>query len=681
MAEQHASREIANFIWNNIANKILWNKIKKGKFSDVIFPFTVLRRLDCILEPNQERVLEAYNKYKKDLKNLDGVLTKASGAMFYNKSRFTFKRLLDDAPSIKTNFSAYLNGFSDNVQDIIDKFKFRNTIDILQEKEILYSLTKAFCDPNVDLNPNSVSNHEMGYIFEELIRKYNESTDENPGEHFTPREIIKLMVRIITSKDHEYLNRRGAIVTLLDPCCGSGGMLTVGKEEICRINPGAKVELFGQESVDETYAACKADMMIKGEDPDKIKPKSSFSHDGFIGKTFDYMLMNPPYGSDWSEDKDFIMREYENGFAGRFGAGYPSIDDGSLLFMQHLISKMHKDKNRSRIGIVFNGSPLFNGDAGSGESKIRRWVLENDRLEAIIGLPKDLFYNTGIYTYIWMLTNKKDDADKGRVKLIDARDYFQEMGKSLGSKRNEITEEQISEIVEMYNSVRQSEKVKFFKTLDFAYRKVQIERSLRMNYQVSEERIKKLKEENGFTTLAISKKSKNIKAKENEEKEGAKLQKKIIEILLALPRKLYKDSVEFESLIDSAFEKAGVRILAPVRKTMLKALSEKDETAEIVKDAKGNPVADSDLRDHEYVPYSENIDKYFEREVKPYAPDAWIDREYVDEIDSKIGKVGYEINFNRYFYRYEQPRQLAEIEKDIAKVEDEIKEMLWSDKE
>lgn len=681
MAEQHISREIANFIWNNIANKILWSKIKKGKFSDVIFPFTVLRRLDCILEPNQEKVLEAYNKYKKDLKDLDGVLTKASGAMFYNKTKFTFKKLLDDAPSIKTNFSAYLNGFSDNVQDIIDKFKFRNTIDVLQEKEILYSLTKAFCDPNADLSPDSVSNHEMGYVFEELIRKYNESTDENPGEHFTPREIIKLMARIIISKDHAYLNRRGAIVTLLDPCCGSGGMLTVGKEEISKINPNAKVELFGQESVDETYAACKADMMIKGEDPDKIKPKSSFSHDGFTGKTFDYMLMNPPYGSDWSEDKDFIMQEYEKGFAGRFGAGTPSIIDGSLLFLQHLISKMHKDKNISRIGIVFNGSPLFNGDAGSGESEIRRWVLENDWLEAIIGLPNDLFYNTGIYTYIWMLTNKKDDADKGKVKMIDARKYSQKMSKSLGSKRNEITEEQISEIVGMYNSVRQSEKVKFFKTTDFAYRKVQVEWPLKLNFKVSEERIKKLDEESGFANLGISKKSKNIKAKEQEEKDGAKLQKNIKEILSALPNKLYRDSAEFENLIDFAFEKAGLKIMAPVRKAILKALSEKDETAKIIKDAKGNPVANSDLRDHEYVPYNENIEKYFEREVKPYAPDAWIDKEYVDEKDKKIGKVGYEINFNRYFYKYQPPRLLEEIQKDIAKVEDKIKEMLWGDKE
>jgi len=680
MAEHHVSREIANFIWNNIANKILWNKIKKGKFSDVIFPFTVLRRLDCILAPNQGKVLEAYNKYKKDLKDLDGVLTKASGAMFYNKTKFTFKKLLDDAPNIKTNFLAYLNGFSDNVQDIIDKFKFRHTISILQEKEILYSLTKEFCKSNVDLSSASVSNHEMGYIFEELIRKYNESTDENPGEHFTPREIIKLMARIIISKDHEYLSRRGAIITLMDPCCGSGGMLTVGKEEICRINPSAKVELFGQESVDETYAACKADMMIKGEDPDKIKPKSSFSHDGFTGKTFDYMLMNPPYGSDWSEDKDFIIREYEKGFTGRFGVGTPSINDGSLLFLQHLISKMHKGENRSRIGIVFNGSPLFNGDAGSGESEIRRWMLENDWLEAIIGLPKDLFYNTGIYTYIWILTNKKEDADKDKVKMIDAREYYQKMGRSLGDKRNEITKEQIAEIVRMHNSTIQSDKVKFFKTTDFAYRKVQIERPPKLNFNTSEERIKRLNEESGYINLAISKKSKNVKTKEKEEKGGAKLQKKIKEILSALPDKLHKDSSGFERLMDSEFEKAGVKIKAPVRKAVLKALSEKDETAEIVKDTKGNSIADSNLRDHEYVPYNEDIEKYFEREVKPHAPDAWINKEYVDEKDGEAGKVGYEINFNRYFYKYQLPRPLEEIEKDIAKTEDEIKEMLWGDK-
>ncbi|OGS08240.1 MAG: restriction endonuclease subunit M [Elusimicrobia bacterium RIFOXYA12_FULL_51_18] len=678
MSEQHKSREIANFIWNSIANKILWNKIKKGKFSDVIFPFTVIRRMDCVLEPTHEKVLAAHEKYHKDLKNLDGVLTKASGAMFYNKSKFTLKILLDDAPSIKTNFDAYLNGFSPNVQEIIEKFKFRNTIDTLQEKEILYSLTKEFCKPDVDLSPASLSNHEMGYVFEELIRKYNESTDENPGEHFTPREIIKLMARMVIAKDHDHLKRRGAIVTLLDPCCGSGGMLTVGKEEICKVNPTAKVELFGQESVDETYAACKADMMVKGEDPDKIKPNSSFSHDGFIGKTFDYMLMNPPYGSDWTEDKVFINTEHDKGSSGRFGVGLPSIDDGSLLFLQHVISKMHKDRNKSRIGIVFNGSPLFNGDAGSGESEIRRWALENDWLEAIIGLPRDLFYNTGIYTYIWMLTNRKDEADRGKVKMIDAREYCRKMGKSLGDKRNEIAEEQISEIISMYTSDRQSEKIKFFKTTDFAYRKVRIERPLRLNYRASADKIKKLDEESGFINLAVSKKLKNQETKAQQESEGIELQKKIKKLLAGLPDKLYKNAADFERLLDSAFEKAGVKVLAPARKAILKALSEKDETAEIVKDAAGDPLPDSDLRDHEYIPYAEDIEKYFDREVKPYAADAWIDKGYVDEKDGKTGKIGYEINFNRYFYKYQPPRPLEEIEKNIATVEAEIKEMLWS---
>lgn len=681
MPEQHNSREVANFIWNSIANKILWNKIKKGKFSDVIFPFTVLRRLDCVLEPKQEKVLEAYNEYKKKLKDLSGVLKKASGNMFYNTSRFTFKKLLDDAPNIRTNFIAYLDGFSDNVQEIINKFKFRNTLDILQEKDILFSMTKAFCDDAVDLSSEALSNHEVGYVFEELIRKYNESTDENPGEHFTPREIIKLMARMITSRDAEYLNRKGAIASILDPCCGSGGMLTVGKNTILEVNPKAKVELFGQESVDETYAACKAEMLIKDEDPDKIKCGSSFSIDGFKANTFDYVLMNPPYGTDWSEDKDFIARESEKGAAGRFGAGLPSINDGSLLFLQHAISKMHKDKNRSRIGIVFNGSPLFNGDAGSGESEIRRWMIENDWLEAIIGLPKDLFYNTGIYTYIWMLTNHKDEADIGKVKMIDARDMSQKMSKSLGSKRNEITDEQIEEIVDMYNKTRSSEKIKVFKTTDFAYRKVQIERPLRLNFSNMAERVNKLEKEAVFEKLALSKKSKDKKAIEAEEKEGAKLQAKIIKAIYALPNKIYKDAAEFEGIFSAVMDDVGIKLMAPVKKAIMKALSEKDEKAEIVKDSDGNPLPDSELRDQEYVPYNDNINKYFEREVKPYATDAWIDTSYVDEKDGKIGKVGYEINFNRYFYKYQPPRALEEIEKDIAKVEKEIKDMLWGGKE
>lgn len=349
-------REIANFIWS-VADELLRDNYKRSKYADVVYPFTVLRRLDCVLEPSHEKAQEAYRKYKKELKDLSGVLCKATGFGFYNTSKYTFKRLLDNPDNIKENFLDYLNGYSYNIQAIIEKFKFRNEIQNLYEKGLLYKVVKKFTDPVIALE--NLSNHEMGYVFEELIRKYNEATNENPGEHFTPREIIHLMVNILFSKDKKRFSQKGVITTAYDPTCGTGGMLTIAKEEIQQLNPQAKIELFGQESNDETYAACKADMLIKGEDPDKIKYGSSFSKDGFIGKHFDYIFSNPPYGKKWSYDEEFIRSEAAQGDKGRFGAGLPGISDGQLLFLQHMISKMHIDGHQTRITIVFNGSPFL----------------------------------------------------------------------------------------------------------------------------------------------------------------------------------------------------------------------------------------------------------------------------------------------------------------------------------
>ncbi len=534
-------------------------------------------------------------------------------------------------------------------------------------------MVKKFTDPVISLE--KLSNHEMGYVFEELIRKYNEATNENPGEHFTPREIIHLMVSILFSKDKKRLSQKGIITTVYDPACGTGGMLTVAKEEIEELNPQAKIELFGQESNDETYAACKADMLIKGEDPDKIKYGSSFSKDGFIGKHFDYILSNPPYGKKWSYDEEFIKAEAAQGDKGRFVAGLPSISDGQLLFLQHMISKMHTDGHQTRIAIVFNGSPLFNGDAGEGESEIRRWICENDWLDAVIGLPDQLFYNTGIYTYIWVLTNKKENGRKGRVTLIDARNLYVKMGKSLGDKRNMISDDQIREITELCLGNKSNHRVKIFKTTDFAYRKVQTERPLRLNFLVNEERLARLDEETAFKNLAISKK-KNPKEREKEESAGRKKQNTIKAILNTLPNKLYKEWCVFQGLLEDAFQNAHEKLPAPVKKAIFKALSERDETAEIVYDDNGTPMPDTELRDHEYVPFEEDIYTYFEREVKPYAPDAWINEDYRDEKDNKAGRVGYEINFNRYFYNYQPPRSLEEIDNDIESVEKDILEML-----
>lgn len=667
-------REIANFIWT-VADELLRDNYKRSEYADVIYPFTVIRRLDLILEPVHEKVLETQKKYKKELKDLTGVLTKASGYAFYNTSKYTLAKLLNDPGNIKENFLDYLNGYSDNIQEIIEKFDFRHVVQGLHEKDLLYKVIKKFADPQVKLHPDEVTNHEMGYVFEELIRKFNEATNENPGEHFTPREIVSLMVKLLIAKDQKKLSIQGVITTVYDPAGGTGGMLAVAKEKIMELNSKAKVEVFGQEINDKTYAACKADMLIKGEDPDRIKPKSSFSQDGFIGKHFDYIFSNPPYGKKWSYDESFIKEEAKQGLNGRFGAGLPGISDGQLLFLQHMISKMHQDGNQTRIAIVFNGSPLFNGDAQEGESEIRRWIFENDWLEAIIGLPNQLFYNTGIFTYIWVLTNKKDDARKGKVALIDARDLFVKMGKSLGDKRNEISPEQIEEITQLYLGNKPNGRVKIFNNTDFAYRKVQVDRPLRLNFQVSAERLTLLYEQTAFRNLAISKK-KNAKEHEKEEQAGIAEQEHIKKILKTIGTKLFKDWKLFGTEVDKVFEKEDYKIKAPIKKAIFKALSEKDENAEIVLDADGKPESDNELRDHEYIPYKESIKKYFDREVKPYAQDAWIDESYTDSKDNKIGRVGYEINFNRYFYVYKTPRSLEAIDKDIKAVEKEILEMI-----
>jgi type I restriction enzyme M protein len=560
-------REIANFIWT-VADELLRDNYKRSEYADVIYPFTVIRRLDLILEPYQEKVLESYIKYKKDLKDLTGVLTKASGYAFYNVSKFTFAKLLNNPDHIKENFIDYLNGYSDNIHEIIEKFDFRHVVEGLYEKDLLYKVIKKFADPQVNLNPEDLTNHEMGYVFEELIRKFNEATNENPGEHFTPREIVALMVKLLIAKDQKKLSASGVITTVYDPACGTGGMIAVAKEKIQELNPKAKVEVFGQEINDKTYAACKADMLIKGEDPDRIKPKSSFSKDGFIGKHFDYIFSNPPYGKKWSYDETFIKDEAKLGDKGRFGAGLPGISDGQLLFLQHMISKMHRDGAQTRIGIVFNGSPLFNGDAQEGESEIRRWIFENDWLDVIIGLPNQLFYNTGIFTYIWVLTNKKEPARRGKVALIDARDLFVKMGKSLGDKRNEITPDQIEEITALYLGNVANGRVKIFSNTDFAYRKVQVERPLRLNFQTSKERIERLNEQSAFIALAVSKKKKQIE-KEKEEQAGKAEQDKIKSILKKIPDNVFKDWKLFESELDVAFEKHKYKAKAPIKKLSL----------------------------------------------------------------------------------------------------------------
>jgi type I restriction enzyme M protein len=660
--------DVTNFIWS-IAD-LLRDIYKRKDYPDVILPFTVLRRLDCVLSETKDQVLATHEKYYGKLEDPSAVLMKSSGHNFYNVSKYDFKKLLSDPANIKQNMFDYINGFSQNMLEVIEKFQLRERINYLAEKDLLFKVVQKFSE--VDLGSEQISNHDMGYIFEELIRKFNEDNNEEAGEHFTPREIIRLMVNILMSEDRERLSRPGIIITIYDPACGTGGMLTVAKDHILsHINPNANAELFGQEINDETFAVCKSDMIIKGENPDNIKPDSSFSHDGFPNQRFDYILSNPPFGKDWRQDQKFIEDEHERGFAGRFGAGLPRIDDGQLLFLQHMISKMHppESEERTRIAIVFNGSPLFTGDAGSGESEIRRWIIENDYLDCIIAMPDQLFYNTNISTYLWILTNSKEDSRKGKVTLIDARDMFTEMRKNLGQKRKEISNEQISEITQLYLHNISNGRVKIFSNSDFGYRKITVDRPLRLRFEITHENINLISEDKAFQ-------KKNGKKNQAQIMESSDDSESMKNALKSLMGKKYLSRNEFEKDLETSLRKNGIRLSAAQWKSIFRIFGKMDESAEIVRDKEGKPEPDTDARDYENVPLTEDINEYFEREVKPFVPDAWINTDVKDQKDGKIGKVGYEIPFNRYFYKFVPPKPLEEIDADLKKLGKEIIDLL-----
>jgi type I restriction enzyme M protein len=668
------SQKVA-FIWG-IAD-LIRDAFKRSKYQDVILPFTVLRRIDCVLEPTKDRVLRTYAELKGKLENLDPQLRRASGLAFYNTSPFTFERLLADAPNLASNLHVYINGFSENMREVIEKFEFPNTIAKLDEHGLLFLVMERF--KNIDLHPDRVSNLEMGYVFEELIRRFNEALNENPGEHFTPREVIRLMVNLLLAQDQDALSRNHIVRTVYDPCAGSGGMLTIAKERILEINPNAQVYLFGQEVNPESYAVCKADLFITsadGRDAENIKFGSTLSKDQHADKRFDYLLTNPPYGKDWKMDESAVRAEHDRGPAGRFTAGLPRISDGQMLFLSHLLGRM-KDPGQggSRVAIVMNGSPLFTGDAGSGESEIRRWILENDWLDAIVALPEQLFYNTGIATYVWILTNRKEPRRQGKVQLIDATSFWTPMRRSLGDKRREISADQIGAITGIYAAFAEGEQSKIFETSDFGYRKITVERPLRQNFQASPERIARLADEKAFQDLGTSRK-KSAAEKDAALAEGRELQDSIVAMLESLPGTLFKSRPAFEGALDEAARTRLLKLPAPVRKAILSVLSESDETAEVCCDKDDNPEPDPELRDTENVPLRENIEAFFEREVAPHVPDAWINTAIRDRKDGQVGKVGYEINFNRYFYVYQPPRRLEEIEADIKKLEKEILEML-----
>ena len=693
--------EIISFIWG-VAD-LIRDTFKRGKYQDVILPLTVLRRLDCVLAPTKDKVLAKQAELKgKKLENLDPQLRRASGFAFHNTSRYDFDRLLADAPHIAHNLRNYIAGFSPNMREVLERFDFDNTISKLDEAGLLFQVVERF--KRLDLHPDKVDNPTMGTIFEELIRKFNEALNENPGEHFTPRDVVHLMVDLMLAGDEQVIRSKKAIRTVYDPCCGSGGMLMITKEHITlglrkngtilrpAINPDAEIHLFGQEVNPETWAVSKSDFFMKdptGRDADNIAFGTVLSNDQHAGQDFDYLIANPPYGKDWKRDEDAVSAEHERGASGRFGPGLPRISDGQLLFLLHMLAHAKEAKDGgSRIAIIMNGSPLFTGDAGSGESEIRRFILENDLLEALIALPEQLFYNTGIATYIWIVTNRKAPARTGKVQLIDATAFWVSMRKSLGDKRREIPLDREQDILKILADFRDGDTRRvtkdgkeeevvvshIFPTTHFGFRKITVERPLRLNFQATAERIARLEEESGFKALGQSKKKGAAGTKEQEA--GRVLQDSIRSVLRGMPTTLIKDREEFERMLDAALRKTDVKVPASAKKAILAALAERDESAAICRDKDGSPEPNPELRDTESVPLAESVEAFFAREVKPHVADAWIDTSKRDLKDGAVGVIGYEINFNRYFYRYKPPRPLDEIEADIRVVETDIVKML-----
>ncbi|MEV7447613.1 type I restriction-modification system subunit M [Streptomyces nigra] len=656
-SSKHA--ELANHAWS-VAD-LLRGDYKQSDYGKVILPFTVLRRLECVLEPTRDKVAEIAEQHKDSGIDPDRFLRRAAGHSFYNRSRLTLKKIAADPQNAAKNLQVYVGAFSDNARGVLERFDFAQQIKKLDDADLLYKVMGRFTD--LDLRPEVVPNHNMGYIFEELIRRFSEQSNETAGEHFTPREVIQLMVRLLVAPDGDALQLPGAVRTVLDPACGTGGMLSAMDDLITELNPDATVEVYGQELNPESWAICRSDLMIKGQDPENIAFGNSFSDDGHARKTFDYMLANPPFGVEWKKVKEAVEDEHKSlGDAGRFGAGLPRINDGSLLFLQHMISKMKPvDVNGgggSRIAIVFNGSPLFTGAAGSGESEIRRWILENDWLEGIVALPDQLFYNTGISTYFWILTNRKSPDHKGKVVLLDARDQWEKMRKSLGDKRKALGKEHIRTVVELYGEalsvVNDAEhplhgKVKVFKNEDFGYQRITVERPLKLRFEITEE------------TLAALEASKVIQ----------KLPQ--AEVLLEAFRSMQVTSrgtkQEAWIALKDAVVEAGATWPsgAPFNKALRDAIGVRDPEGEVQR-VKGQPEPDSELRDYENVPLGEDVEEYLKREVHPHVPDAWIDH-------SKT-KIGYEIPFTRHFYVYEPPRPLGEIDAELKALEAEIQGLL-----
>jgi type I restriction enzyme M protein len=667
MAGSETTKNHAAFIWS-VAD-LLRGDYKQSEYGRVILPLTVIRRLDCVLEPTKDAVLDKHRQLAGRIENLEPVLNVAAGSLgFYNVSPLTFAKLLDDPSSIADSLALYIGGFSLAARDVIDKFDFAVQIERLARANLLYRVVSKFAE--IDLHPDAVSNIEMGYLYEELIRRFSELSNETAGEHFTPREVIRLMVNLLFIEDDDALTKPGIVRTLCDPACGTGGMLSVAEDYLRELNPNARLEVFGQELNAETYAICRSDMMLKGQDASHIAYGNSFSEDHHEGAHFDYLLANPPFGVEWKKVEDSIKTEAQTkGFNGRFGAGLPRINDGSFLFLQHMISKMKPvAEGGSRLAIVFNGSPLFTGAAGSGESEIRRWIIENDWLEAVVALPDQLFYNTGISTYFWVVTNRKSPERRGKVQLVDARELFVKMRKSLGEKRKEISSVQIDQITRLYGDFQENERVKVFPNEAFGLLRITVERPLRLRWEVTEETIQV-----ALSSKALAKQPEAVIALLHDlltEHEGSTFETHQ-EIVKALgPR-----------IADAGLPAAG-------QKALLSGLAVRDDSADVITDRKGNPEPDSELRDQENVAlppvpvsfeedpnarfstieYRTAIDDYMRAEIRPHVPDAWVDYDKT--------KIGYEIPLTRHFHKYVPPRPLAEIDAEIHELEERIQDLL-----
>ena len=651
--ENHS--QTAAFLWS-IAD-LLRGDFKQSQYGRIILPFTLLRRMECVLAPTKDAVIREFyaQEGRPDTVREMYMLRAAGGLQFFNASPLTLTTLSDTQTA--ADLMSYVQAFSKDAREIFEHFHFEDFVQQLASANLLYQVVQRFAA--TDLSPERISNFGMGIIFEELIRKFAESSNETAGEHFTPRDIVHLTTSlVITDQDHKLAPN--SIVTIYDPTAGTGGFLSEGDEYIQSISEMVSVSLHGQELNPESYAICKADMLIKGQDVTSIKLGNTLSNDQLADKRFDFMLSNPPFGVEWKKVQKQITDEHSHkGFDGRFGPGLPRVSDGSLLFLLHLVSKMRDPREGgSRIGIILNGSPLFTGGAGSGESEIRRYLLQNDLVEAIVALPTDMFYNTGIATYVWILSNHKAAERQGKVQLIDGSQHYAKMRKSLGSKRQYITEDQIGELVRLYGCFEQTAHSKIFTIDAFGYRRITVERPLRLNFQTSAERIAKVLEEKAI------------------EKLDSTAKQRLNQALQAMDASvLHRNREQFSKLLKKALTAHSATLSTPELKALLNALSERDPEADICT-TKGRPEADAGLRDNENVPLGESVHDYFQREVIPHVPDAWIDESKRDEQDGEVGIVGFEIPFNRHFYVFQLPRPLSEIDRDLKACTDRIKQMI-----